>query len=205
MDENAETTAPPMSQPFEGPSRLSVPNVEVEVPDFVAEPLRQQVSDEHAGGGQPENDRVPPGGSQVIHWRSLSDAMLFTLIIAGPTMLWEEMWRGKPMIDQSGDLWVVPAVIVGLAYFLGGAIAGRHRRRRTGAIVQGFALAIPTSLVLIIADIGRRIVLRNGLSLKVGGLWLGTIAATIVVASIGALFGRWAYIHWRRRRKAVRA
>ena len=137
-----------------------------------------------------------------MHWRSLSDAILFTLIVVGPTMLWEEMWRGKPMIDQSGDLWVAPAVIAGLAYFIGGSIAGRHRRRRYGAVIQGVALAVPTSIVLIIADIGRRIVLSMGLSFAVVGLWLAAIVATIVVASLGALFGRWAYIR-SRRRKAI--
>ena len=105
-------------------------------------------------------------------------------------MLWEEMWRGKPMIDQSGDLWVVPAVIAGLAYFTGGCIAGRHRRRPIGAIVQGVALTVPTSVVLIIADIGRRIVLSKGLSLPVAALWLAAIVATIVIASLSALFGR---------------
>ena len=118
-------------------------------------------------------------------------------------MLWEEMWRGKPMIDQSGDLWVVPTLIVGFTYFVGGSIAGRHRRRPSGAVVQGVALAVPTSIVLIIADLGRRIVLTKGLSLTVVGLWFAAIATTIVIASLGALFGRWVYIRSRRRRKAI--
>src|SRR6202035_5089283 len=100
MDENAETTAPPKHPPFGGPVRLSVPDNEVEVPDSIVEPLRQHASDEEVVESQPESQRIPPGGSQLIHWRSLSDAILFTLIIAGPTMLWAEMWRGKPMIDQ---------------------------------------------------------------------------------------------------------
>jgi hypothetical protein len=145
----------------------------------------------------------PPGRRQVIHYRSLSDAVLFTLIIAGPTMLWEEMWRAKPMIDQTGDLWIAPAVIVGVTYFLGGSIAGRHRRRPMGAVVQGLALAIPTSLVLIFADLGRRLVLKKGLPLSVLGLWLLAIIATVVIASVGALFGRWLYRARRKRRSPV--
>ena len=66
---------------------------------------------------------VPPGGHQAIHYRSLSDALLFTLVISGPVMLWESLWRGQPMIDQPGHLWVVPAVIVTATFFVGGAIA----------------------------------------------------------------------------------
>jgi multisubunit Na+/H+ antiporter MnhB subunit len=120
-------------------------------------------------------------------------------------MLWEEMWRGKPMIDQSGDLWLAPAAIAAAAYFIGGAIAGRHRRRPTGALIQGVALAVPTSIVLIIADFGRRLVLSKGLPLPVVGLWIAAIAATIVIASVGALFGRWAYVRSRKRRSNKRA
>ena len=205
MDENAETTAPPTPRPFGGPVRISVPDIEVEVPDSVVKPISRHALDEEVVEIQPESKRIPPGGSPLIHWRSLSDAILFTLIVVGPTMLWEEMWRGQPMIDQSGDLWVAPAVIAGLAYFVGGSIAGRHRRRPSGAVIQGVALAVPTSIVLIIADVGRRIVLSKGLSLQVVGLWFGAIVATIVIATLGALFGRWAYIRSRRRRKAVHA
>jgi hypothetical protein len=130
---------------------------------------------------------------QVIHWHSLSDAILFTLVIAGPTMLWEEVWRGQPMIDQQSNLWMVPAVIVTATYFAGGAIAGRHRRRPWGAMVQGMALAIPTSVILVIVDLARRLVLGKGLPLGVVGLWLAAIAGTVVIAVLGALFGRWLY------------
>lgn len=193
----------PSSAYSEGAGRLPVPNVDVELPAPIVEAF--ETSTEEIAPGTSEKDRLPPGGSQLVHWRSLSDAILFTLIVVGPTMLWEEMWRGQPMIDQSGDLWVAPAVIAGLAYFIGGSIAGRHRRRPSGAVVQGIALAVPTSIVLIIADVGRRIVLSKGLSLSVVGLWLGAIVATIVIATLGALFGRWAYIRSRRRRKAVHA
>lgn len=144
---------------------------------------------------------APPGGRHAIHYRSLSDAILFTLTISGPMMLWESMWRGQPMIDQPGDLWIVPAVIVTAAFFVGGAIAGRHRRRSTGAIAQGIALAIPVSFLLIIADIGRRLYLNKGLPLPVAELWLYALVGTVVVASLGALFGRRLYLRKKKRKR----
>ena len=142
---------------------------------------------------------APLGGHQSIHDRSPSNAMLFTLVISGPVMMWESMWRGQPMIDQPGHLWVVPAVIVIATFFVGGAIADRHRRRAIGAIAQGIALAIPVSLVLIIADIGRRLFLNKSLPLPVAELWLYSLVGTVVVASFGALFGRRMYLREKKR------
>jgi hypothetical protein len=144
---------------------------------------------------------APPGSHRAIHYRSLSDALLFTLVISGPVMLWESLWRGQPMIDQPGDLWIAPTVIVTAAFFVGGAIAGRHRRRATGAIAQGIALAIPVSLVLIIADIGRRLFLNKSLPLPVAELWLYALVGTVVVASLGALFGRRLYLREKKRKR----
>lgn len=158
------------------------------------------------GGG--ETARVeesgPPGGRQTLHYRSLSDAYLFTLVVSVPVLLWEEMWRGQPMIDQPGHLWVVPMLICMAAFFIGGAIAGRHRRRRTGALVQAIALAVPVSMLLIIADIGRRLDLHRGFTLPVAGLWLYALAGTVIISSLGALFGRRRYLKKRARRKKIK-
>jgi hypothetical protein len=146
-------------------------------------------------------DGSPPRTTQGPHYRALSDAFLFTLIISGPVLLWEELWRGQPMIDQPGDLWLVPAVITVAAFFIGGAIAGRHRRRRTGALIQGVALAVPVSLLLIVADIGRRLDLHRPFTLPVAGLWLYALLGTVVISSLGALYGRRRYLKKRARRK----
>jgi multisubunit Na+/H+ antiporter MnhB subunit len=129
---------------------------------------------------------------------------LFTLVIAGPTLWWEEAWRGRPMIDQTGDLWVLPTVIVALAFFLGGAIAGRHRRRPAGALVQGVALALPTSVLLVVVDIARRSALHRGQSVGVAELWLAAIGGTVGIAALGALFGRWLYRLHEDRKSLVR-
>jgi hypothetical protein len=146
-------------------------------------------------------DGSPPGGHQALHYRSLSDAYLFTLVISVPVLLWAEMWRGQPMIDQPGHLWLVPTVITVGVFFVGGAIAGRHRRRRTGALIQATALAVPVSLLLIIADIGRRLDLHRGFTLPVAGLWLYALVGTVVISSLGALYGRRKYLKKRARRK----
>ena len=144
---------------------------------------------------------VKPGGRQTLHYRSLGDAYLFTLLISVPALLWEEMWRGQPMIDQPGLLWVVPMVITVAAFFIGGAVAGRHRRRRRGALVQAVALAVPVSLLLIIADVGRRLDLHRGFTLPVAGLWLYALLGTVAISSLGALYGRRKYLKKRARNK----
>jgi hypothetical protein len=146
-------------------------------------------------------DSSPPGAGQALHYRSLSDAYLFTLVISVPTLLWAELWRGQPMIDQPGHLWVVPMVITVAAFFIGGVIAGRHRRRRTGALVQAVALAVPVSLLLIVADVGRRLDLHRGFTLSVAGLWLYALVGTLAISSLGALYGRRKYLKKRARRK----
>jgi len=146
-------------------------------------------------------DNSPPGGRQALHYRALSDAYLFTLLISGPALLWEELWRGQPMIDQPGHLWVVPTIITVAAFFIGGTIAGRHRRRRTGALLQGVALALPVSLLLIIADVGRRLYLHRPFTLPVAGLWLYALLGTLVISAVGALYGRRRYLKKRARRK----
>jgi hypothetical protein len=148
-----------------------------------------------------DRDGSAPGAGQLLHYRALSDAFLFTLVISVPALLWEELWRGQPMIDQPGHLWLVPAVITIAAFFIGGYIAGRHRRRRTGALLQAVALAVPVSLLLIIADIGRRLDLHRGFTLPVAGLWLYALVGTVVISSLGALYGRRRYLKKRARKK----
>jgi uncharacterized membrane protein len=141
----------------------------------------------------------PPGRRRTIHWRSLGDAVVLTLLVAGPTMLWEEMGQGRPMIDQPGSLWLVPAAIVTITYFVGGAIAGRHRRRPRGALIQGVALAVSTSSIFVIVDVVRRVMLGNNQSVAVAELWLAAVGATVAVAGLGAVSGRWLYIRRRER------
>jgi hypothetical protein len=135
----------------------------------------------------------------LIHFRSLSDALLFTLVISGPATLWESLWRGVPMIDQRGHLWIVPAVMVFLAFFVGGAIAGRHRRRRRGAVIQALALAVPVVVALMLADLARRLILHSPLYAPYIDLWIDALVLAIVIAISGALTGRLLFLRRQRR------
>jgi hypothetical protein len=140
-----------------------------------------------------------PGVRQRIQFRPLSNALVFTFVIAGPTSLWESLWRGRPMIDQPGNLWIVPTVIVVLTFLVGGGIAGRLRQRPMGAVVQALALAVPVAVALILADLARRLIINIPLFIPVIELWIDALVSAIVLATVGALTGRW--LHRRHRRR----
>ncbi|HWD53466.1 MAG TPA: hypothetical protein VG412_13780 [Acidimicrobiales bacterium] len=146
-------------------------------------------------------DHGPPGTHPWIHFRSLSDAYLFTFIISGPATLWESLWRGRPMIDQPGNLWIVPTVIVILTFLVGGAIAGRRRQRPMGAVIQALALSIPVATVLILIDVARRLIVNIPMFTPVIELWIDAFVGAIIIAVLGALGGRW--LHLRRRRRSA--
>ena len=143
-------------------------------------------------------DRRPPAAHQLMHFRSLSDAYLFTFIISGPATLWESFWRGRPMIDQPGNLWIVPTVIVILTLLVGGAIAGRHCQRPMGAVIQGLALAVPVATVLILIDVARRLIVHIRMFTPVIELWIDAFVGAIIITILGALTGRWLYLRRRR-------
>jgi hypothetical protein len=155
---------------------------------------------------QPDADQVAPGVDQLpedrrrVQFRALSDALLFTFLIAGPASMWESLWRGRPMIDQPGSLWIAPTVIVIATFLVGGAIAGRLCPRPMGAVFHGLALAMPVAVVLILVDVARRLIIHDPLYVPVIDLWIDAVVAAIILAATGALIGRG--IHRRRRRSA---
>ncbi len=53
------------------------------------------------------------------HWQSLSDGFLVCLLVVAPSFLFEELWRGQPMIDQGGAWWLIPAIIMAVGFFAG--------------------------------------------------------------------------------------
>jgi multisubunit Na+/H+ antiporter MnhB subunit len=166
-------------------------------------PTDLATSDRLSPGAEPETagttaeGAVLPADRQRIQFRPLSDGLLFTFVVAGPTSLWESLWRGRPMIDQPGNLWIVPTVIVVITFLVGGAIAGRLHPRPMGAVVQALALAIPVAVVLILADLARRLIINIPLFVPVIELWIDALVSAIVLAAVGALTGRW--LHRRRR------
>ncbi len=138
------------------------------------------------------------------HWRSLSDGFLACLVVVGPTFLFAELWRGRPLVDRGFTLWFPPAVVMALGFFFGGRVAGRHRRAPRGAIAQGLVVASLVLALIFIADVIRRLVLGQTLDSEVIALWAGAGAAALVVAAIGGLFGRWRTLQAIKRRELRR-
>jgi hypothetical protein len=124
------------------------------------------------------------------HWQSLSDGFLLCLVIVGPTFLVEELWRGRPLIDQPGSWWLLPACIMAIGFFAGGRVAGRKRRSRRGAFNQGLLSSGLTLVMIFVADIIRRTVLSDGIPRAVFVLWVESAAAAILAGGLGGLSGR---------------
>jgi hypothetical protein len=110
------------------------------------------------------------------------------LVIAIPTMVVEENWHGRPMID-GGHLWILPALLVASAFLFGGALAG-FRSVSTpvshAAAAAGFAVA-----VLLLGAVIRRLgVVHEGVPDDVVHLWILGAVGALVLSVIGSLLGR---------------
>jgi hypothetical protein len=147
--------------------------------------------------------RTPPGG-RYQHWQSLGDGFLLSLIVVGPAFLFEELWRGRPMIDQPGAWWVVPAAIMAGGFFAGGRLAGRARRSVGGAFIQGLLVAGLTLVMIFVADMIRRVVLVQHLNWGVMALWLGSAMAGLLLGGLGGLSGRRSTLTARKRNQMER-
>lgn len=116
--------------------------------------------------------------------------LVLTLVVAVPTLAFAEDWHGKPLIDQGGLAWLVPAVIVALAFAVGGAVAGRHGVSPGRALVEGLWVGVPGVVALLAADAVRRLVVNPTLPNGVIAYWLEGAAAAIFFALAGAVAGR---------------
>jgi hypothetical protein len=134
-------------------------------------------------------------------WESLAFGLFVSLVIVGPTFLSEETWHGAPLIDRGGALWLVPAVVMALGFFAGGAIAGYHRARVQGALVRGLLVGAITISLAFAGDLARRYALGEGLQHRVVEYWVGAIAAAILVGAFGGISGRRLSINIRTRRR----
>jgi lysylphosphatidylglycerol synthetase-like protein (DUF2156 family) len=131
-----------------------------------------------------------------LHWRSLSDGLIFALVIGGPCLLATE-----GLHDRVGKVWVVPLVIAALGFLVAGAIAGRHRRRPGGAALQGIAVALPVAVLLVLTDLLYRLISGRPIDGHVAALLVGAIVGAVLLAIVGALCGRGLYlrrVHQRR-------
>jgi hypothetical protein len=124
--------------------------------------------------------------------------MFVCFLIAGPALLASFILR-----DQRERSWVPLLVVGALGFLIGGAIAGRHRRTKRGAIEQGVGVAILTASVIVLADIIRCLVLGKGFSLSTLGLWIGVEVGSIILASIGGLIGRNRYLRSRMKKASA--
>ncbi len=127
----------------------------------------------------------PPGPPTPLRWRSLGDGLLVSFLIAGPTLLAAFILR-----DQRLGGWIVLLPIAVAGVLVGGAIAGRHRRARRGAVRQGVVCGLLPATAIVLADGIRTSVLGQGLSTHTVALWVGVEVGSMVVAAIGALIGR---------------
>ena len=60
-------------------------------------------------------------------WADIAGSVLLVLAVSIPTMVIEEDWHGRPMIDQGTHLWILAACLVAGAFFAGGAIVAFRR------------------------------------------------------------------------------
>ncbi len=171
------------------------PQMAVSVPDPSREP-----GPRHANRGDTETGEargVTARRASRLHWRSLSDGLLVALLVCGPALLATEGLR-----HRVGRTWLIPAVIGIIGMGVAGAVAGRHRRRPTGALLQGLAVGLPVSILLVLADVLYRLISNNPLSGRTAAAWVGAVAGAVVVACLGALVGRAVYLRrWRQRGK----
>lgn len=125
-----------------------------------------------------------PARSPALPRRLHLLAIVVILIVAVPTLVFEELYRGIPMIDQATTQWRIPGAIVTGGFVLGGCLAA-HRSPRP--VSSGLLTGLTTALLLVGVDIGRRLLItRQLLTWPVAGLWL---VATLVAAAASAVGG----------------
>jgi len=123
-------------------------------------------------------------------WADIAVPVLVELVVSVPTLLIEETWHGRPMIDQRSALWVVPACVVAAAFLAGGAIAG-YRRGSAGAAWRATLAASLAVAALLVADLIRRFWLAHEtLPGGVARLWYVGAAAALVLSAAGSQIGR---------------
>ncbi len=137
-----------------------------------------QPSDTVSGGNQPNGNG-----------HTFAVAFLIGFAIVCPTFFIEEFWHGRPLIDQGGHRWVLPAIVMGLGFFVGGLIVGRRRRDVWNAFGHGLLVAAVIVGVTFIADLIRRDALGQVLTSSVEYLWFGAAALAIAVGGLGGVVG----------------
>lgn len=108
------------------------------------------------------------------------------LLIGAPTLVVEEDWHGRPMLDQGGHLWVIPTLVVAAAFALGGVLAARGTPRLGDAAARGLVAGVAAAAVFLGADAVRRALRNQAVSPAVARLWVLATVLSVVIAGLAA-------------------
>jgi len=111
--------------------------------------------------------------------------LVLILAVASPTLILEENWHGRPMIDQPGHLWVLPTLVVATAFAVGGGVGARRAAQLWRALLQGLILGTLGAGTLLGADVVRRAMVHRAVSEGVFRLWVEAALLSVVIASLG--------------------
>jgi hypothetical protein len=122
-------------------------------------------------------------------WADIVGSALLVLAVSVPTMIIEEDWHGRPMIDQSTHLWIIAGCIVAAAFFCGGAIVAF--RRPSAPTRYAAATGVVAVVVLLIGGLSRRLwLVHENVSVAVQHLWLLGVVAAVTMSIAGSFLGR---------------
>jgi len=110
--------------------------------------------------------------------------LVLILGLAAPTLILEENWHGRPMIDQPGHLWVLPTLVVAAAFAVGGAVGARRAEQLWKALLQGLILGTVGAGTLLGANAVRRAMVHQAVSEGVFRLWVEAALLSVVIASL---------------------
>jgi hypothetical protein len=164
-------------------------------PDPPSSPRRRTARVTRPWGAAPTPPRTSPlswsdmQGVRSPGWADIVASALLVLAVAVPTMIIEEDWHGRPMIDQSTHLWIIAASLVATAFFIGGAVVAF--RRPSAPTRYAAATAIVAVGVLLMGALYRRIwMAHEHISHPVQHLWILGVMAALVMSLAGSVFGR---------------
>jgi len=123
--------------------------------------------------------------TERARWSAMLQGLILTLGVATPTLVLEENWHGRPMIDQPGHLWVLPTLVVAAAFAVGGALGARRSVLLWKALLQGLIPGTTAAGTLLVADVVRRAMDHRAVSQGVFRLWIEAALLSIVIASLG--------------------
>jgi hypothetical protein len=147
------------------------------------------------GPGRARHDRPRRDASERVarrepgrEWSEIALPACLVLIVSIPVMILEEDWHGRPMIDDTTHLWILPAFLVASTFLFGGALAGF--RSPPTAVARAIPAASIAVAILLVGAVLRRWVLHEGLPVPVVQLWCLGVLASLTLSLIGSLIGR---------------